>query len=358
MTNDAKRAKTQAAEDQKKFEAEWTQLAKSLADTLASLDIPEDARAYLSRMLEYTCVGGKMNRGLAVVATLRTLVSGRELTSEELQSAIVAGWCIEILQAFFLVADDLMDSSLTRRGQPCWYRNAGVGTAAVNDSFILESSLYILLKQFIKGKPYYVDLMELFQDVTYKTEVGQLLDLTTVPPGTTSEAIDWSRFTIERYRRIVKYKTAYYSFYLPVAVGLYIAQQATPEVMKVSEQILCVMGEFFQIQDDYLDCYGSPEVIGKIGTDIQDAKCSWLIVQALGKATPEQVSILKANYGVHDMEKVERVKQVYVELGLEPLYKEYEERTYKELCSMIDSVQGVPHEAYYFLLHKIYKREK
>lgn len=39
-----------------------------------------------------------------------------------------------------------MDSSITRRGQPCWYRIPKVGFLAINDSFMLEGAIYHLIR--------------------------------------------------------------------------------------------------------------------------------------------------------------------------------------------------------------------
>jgi hypothetical protein len=58
-----------------------------------------------------------MNRGLSVIHTYRLLFKERELTDHEIFKAYALGWCVELLQACFLVADDVMDDSVTRRGK-------------------------------------------------------------------------------------------------------------------------------------------------------------------------------------------------------------------------------------------------
>lgn len=68
-----------------------------------------------------------------------------------------------------------------------------------------------------------------------------------------------------------------------------------PEMLRQTKTIMFEMGHFFQVQDDYLDCYGKLEVTGKDSTDIQEGKCTWLIVMALQRATPEQRKILKVS---------------------------------------------------------------
>lgn len=63
---------------------------------------------------------------------------------------------------------------------------------------------------------------------------------------------------------IVRYKTAYYTFYLPCAIGMIYAGVKDPASYRLARDICCRIGEFFQIQDDYLDCFGDPKVIGKV----------------------------------------------------------------------------------------------
>jgi len=121
-----------------------------------------------------------------------------------------------------------MDSSITRRSQPCWYltpspavttpsstpvvpsvipsslaqvgstpptyKHPLVGMVAINDAFMLESAIFHLLKLHFRAQPCYLDLIELFHDITYKTEMGQLVDLVTAPEG----VVDLGRFSLER----------------------------------------------------------------------------------------------------------------------------------------------------------------
>jgi len=344
--------------DKDLFEWMFDKLTREIVTELPTVyEMPLEAVDWVDNMIRYTVAGGKMNRGLATMDVHRTLATAKGIViSDKMRCQIAAlGWCVEFLQAFFLVADDLMDDSVTRRGQPCWYRLPNVRMIAINDSFILETCVFKILKKYFGNESYYSQLVDLFIETTRQTEFGQLLDLTSQPLG---GAVDLNRFTLDRYKSIVKYKTAFYSFYLPVALGMIVSGITQRHLYDKAREILCIMGEYFQIQDDYLDCYGDPDVIGKIGTDIQDNKCSWLVVQALHLATPAQRQILEENYGKHDDHKVSVVKQLFEELDLKTAFERYEAESYQAIQLLLEDVKGMPRAVFEFLLLKIYKRSK
>ncbi|KAI0083256.1 farnesyl-diphosphate synthase [Irpex rosettiformis] len=333
-------------------------------------NVPADALEWFHRSLDYNVPGGKLNRGLSVVDSVEIL-KGRALTDEEYFKSAVLGWCVELLQAFFLVSDDLMDSSITRRDQPCWYRTEGVNLISVNDAFMLEAAIYYLLKKHFRQEPAYVNLLELFLETTFQTEIGQLMDLITAP----EDHVDLNKFSLEKHRLIVVYKTAFYSFYLPVALAMYYCDiphthptLPTVDPYKLASSILIPLGEYFQIQDDFLDFSGTPEQIGKIGTDIVDNKCSWVINTALSLASPAQRAILDENYGRKNPEAEKRVKEVFYAVDVPGKYYKYEEDAYKRINGLIESipVEGLgaegqvklQREVFTSFLNKIYKRQK
>ncbi|KAL9127818.1 MAG: hypothetical protein Q9217_003378 [Psora testacea] len=342
------------------FEAFFPTLIKDLSEHVQQYNIPSNVLDWFQTSLKHNTANGKLNRGLSVLDTASILLSKPitpQTTPQEYTHLATLGWLTELLQAFFLVADDIMDSSHTRRGSPCWFRMPQVGMIAINDAFMLESSIYILLKKYCRQHPAYVDFLELFHEVTMQTEVGQQCDLLTAP----EDVVDLSKFSYERSRFIMEYKTAYYSFYLPVALTLHYLQLATAKNLQQAHDILIPTGVYFQVQDDYLDVYGSPEQIGKIGTDIQDNKCGWAINEGMPIANPEQKKILEENYGRKDKVMEMRVKEVFQELRLRDRYLDYEQQEVgriRALIAAVDESEGLKKEVFDSFLGKIYKRNK
>lgn len=74
--------------------------------------------------------------------------------------------------------------------------------------------------------------------------MGQHLDYTMAHRNKS----DYSLFTIDRYYSIVKHKTSYYTFKLPVSLGYLLANNADKNTHKKVEEVCLDMGKLFQIQ--------------------------------------------------------------------------------------------------------------
>ncbi|KAL3460134.1 isoprenoid synthase domain-containing protein [Aspergillus heterothallicus] len=341
------------------FEAFFPTLADDIKkQCIEQYGLPVRVWQWFEKSLMHNTLGGKCNRGLSVIDTARHL-QGRDLTPDEYFHTAALGWMIELLQAMMLVLDDIMDAASTRRGRPCWYLVPDVGMIAVNDAPMLESAIYLLLKKHFRDHPAYVDMMELFHEVSFRIELGQTYDMLVAPQDSTS--VNFAAFNEATYSQIVAHKTAYYSFHLPVALAMLYCGCASPWNLEQAERILVVMGTYFQVQDDYLDNFADPAVLGKVGTDIVDGKCSWLAVQALQRCNSEQRLVLEENYGRKQDGSEGRIKALYNELKLEEVYIQYEDAKVAELRQMIDGVdesEGLKSSVFTEFLNKVYKRKK
>ncbi|KAA6353320.1 MAG: putative farnesyl pyrophosphate synthase, partial [Streblomastix strix] len=205
----------------------------------------------------------------------------------------------------------------------------------------------ICIKHFASEEPFIAaKLINLFDDVTFKTELGQRIDSSScyrhpqakttgqpIDPYTSSQENFHSVFSLKTYDRITKYKTGFYTFYLPLVAGIIcagaddwsnegIGEKAERKRAKLHkiEEICLELGKLFQSQDDFLDCFGNYELMGKVGRDIQDGKCTWLSSTALSLSDPDKKKqaeeSLKSHYGSEDPEDISAVKEMYKIIGV------------------------------------------
>lgn len=143
------------------------------------------------------------------------------------------------------------------------------------------------------------------------------------------------------------------------------------------------IGHFYQVQNDFYDCFGGTVVLKKPGSDIEDGKCTWLAVKALEIGSSQQRDVLKECYGKNgkyfhckmidfffwrniklsfsnvylDMGCVEQVRQVYEDLDLPKIYREHECEAYDKIRNRIESTaMGIPKDILYKVLNIAFNR--
>lgn len=243
---------------------------------------------------------GKMIRG-GLVALGCEMAGGRAGAA-----AVRAGTAFELIQSGLLIHDDIMDRDPRRRGGPSIHEQyaslapvpGGADAAHFGTSMAIcagEIAIFLAFEA-MAGLPgpskRTTAVQRLFAAEFGLVGLGQMLD---IEAGMSRELLP-ERKILEIYR----YKTARYSFYLPLAAGWTLGG-GRGRVLPVLERLGEALGLVFQIKDDELGLFGNAGTTGKpVGSDVRQGKKTLYSVGLLDRATGPDEDRLAAVFGCAD----------------------------------------------------------
>ncbi len=212
---------------------------------------------------------GKVLRGSLVLLTAE--LYGRKVDEAGLAMAAA----IELMHASLLVHDDIMDNDRLRRGQPtifAQYENSEVGQKSLNPLVFGQAlgtcfgdlGFFMAWQLISRSGELSVELSDLFGREMSAVCLAQMED---VAAGLADEEL-----TEEQIIEIYRFKTARYTFSLPLMCGAVLAGQSA-EVLQKLERLGECLGLMFQLKDDELGIFGDTKQTGKpVGSDISENK--------------------------------------------------------------------------------------
>lgn len=272
------------------------QLSDYINHHISQISYPNDP-AGLYQPIEYTLQGG--GKRLRPVLALAACVS----SGGEIGSALPQAIGIEIFHNFTLLHDDVMDKATTRRGKMTVHLKWDDSTAILSgDAMLTLATQYI---SDLKNPCILPGVLGLFNKTAMEIYEGQQYDMD-------FESRD--DVTIDEYMKMITLKT---SVLLGCACKLgAIVGGASKGEQQLFYDFGLKLGLAFQLQDDYLDTYGDPDVFGKkIGGDILNEKKTWLLISALESDRATDVRALLGGK-VSDEEKISRMRDIYNDLKL------------------------------------------
>ncbi|MEU6095229.1 polyprenyl synthetase family protein [Streptomyces sp. NPDC047079] len=207
---------------------------------------------------------------------------GAELAGAPADTGVPAAVAVELVHAFSLVHDDIMDGDALRRGRPALWKAYGTGPAV-----LAGDALFALGVETLSTVPSAVRrLTGALGDLVH----GQADDLLFARrPWTGPEAV-----TIQEYEAMAERKTgALLGCALALGAHLGGASDGTAAAL---DRVGRHLGVAFQIVDDLLGIWGDPEITGKpVHGDLREGKKTFPVLAALGGSHgPELAELLTA----------------------------------------------------------------
>jgi geranylgeranyl diphosphate synthase type I len=234
------------------------------------------------------------------------------------QRVVDAGAAIELMHAFALFHDDVMDDSDRRRGAPTTHavhreRHADEGWAGESRRFgegvaILVGDLaFVLADQLLTGAA--PEVWALWNTLRLELNAGQLLDII--------GSVRRER-RLDKAERIARYKSGKYTIERPLHLGaLLAAPERGTRLLPALSGYGLPLGDAFQMRDDVIGAFGDRAVTGKpVGDDLREGKPTPLLARAVARATPSQQAVLDlvGRPGVSD-DDVAAIQTVIVDTG-------------------------------------------
>jgi len=287
---------------------------------LASEFPPRPERLF--KPIEYILgIGGKRIRPILVLLA-------NNLFDDKIDQALYPAIAVEVFHNFTLLHDDIMDNSSLRRGQKTVNELWDDNIAILSGDAMSILSYQLLNKSNPQKLPY---ILSEFNKMAMEVCEGQQYDMDFEEMDEVAES---------DYINMIRLKTA-----VLIAGSLKIGAicgNASEKDANLIYEFGINIGLAFQLQDDYLDIFGDQDEFGKrIGLDIIARKKNLLLIKAYELANLNQKELLHKTINsnsITDDEKVEIVRNLYLDLDLKQYTKDRMTQMYDKAMLSLESI--------------------
>jgi geranylgeranyl diphosphate synthase type I len=234
------------------------------------------------------------------------------------QRIIDAGAALELMHAFALFHDDVMDDAMSRRGTPTTHHvfaqtHAAVGWAGEPRRFGEGVAILVGDLAFVLADELLIDASRdawmIWNELRAELNIGQLLDIL--------GSVRRDR-RLDKAERICRYKSGKYTVERPLHLGAVLAApERSAELLPAFSAYGLPLGDAFQMRDDVMGAFGDEQITGKpVGGDLREGKPTPLLARAVAAATSGQRAVLD-RVGAPDLDDddVTAMQQVIIDTG-------------------------------------------